>query len=76
MSRQKRVFDHPASRRQALFDVTLEHDGGWRDPLAIEMIAKNYGVSQDWLSAECEKFEIEYVARLDAQSALRDTPGA
>lgn len=76
MSRQKRYFDHPASRRQALFDVTLEHDGAWRDPMAIEMIAKNYAVDLAWLTAECEKFEVEYIARLDMQSVSRDCAGA
>ncbi|WP_321967160.1 hypothetical protein [Burkholderia cepacia] len=51
----RRYFDHPASRRRALFEATLEHDGAWRDPVALKLIARTHNVDESWLAAAAAK---------------------
>ncbi|MBR8194122.1 hypothetical protein KDW82_34490 [Burkholderia vietnamiensis] len=50
-----RYFDHPASRREALSAATHEHDGAWRDPLALTLMAQQYGVDEQWLTTEASR---------------------
>jgi hypothetical protein len=62
-----RYPDHPASRRQALEAATHEHDGAWRDPLALKLIADEYRVDPQWLATESARRVREREARVAAQ---------
>lgn len=53
-ARSRNYFNSPGNFRRALNAAVHEHDGAWRDPMAMKLLACRYNVDLDHLTKEAE----------------------